>query len=166
MRKRHLLALLAAAPLAACGFRLRGMPQLPFRTLYIQGEAAEPLVQELRETVLRTAPAVALLSEAGQRDQADAVLVLLPTQRERAIVGLTAAGQVRELQLRLRQRFALLGQGGREWIADTELRQSRDVSYSETVALAKEEEEALLFRDMQTDLVQQLLRRLAMAKPR
>ena len=41
------------------------------------------------------------------------------------------------------------------------LLQQRDISYSETIALAKEAEEALLYRNMQTDLVQQLLRRLA-----
>ena len=39
--------------------------------------------------------------------------------------------------------------------------QTRDVSYNETQALAKEAEEALLMRNMQSDMVQQLLRRLA-----
>ena len=72
---------------------------------------------------------------------------------------------MRELQLRLRVRFRLRGQDGQEWIAPTELLQQRDISYNETIALSKEGEEALMFRNMQTDLVQQLLRRLAAAKP-
>ena len=80
------------------------------------------------------------------------------------MVGLNASGQVRELQLRLRIRFKLRASDGRELIPDTELLQQRDISYNETIALAKEAEEALLYRNMQTDLVQQLLRRLAAVK--
>ena len=72
---------------------------------------------------------------------------------------------VGELQLRLRIKFRLRTPTGVELIPDTELLQQRDVSYNETIALSKEGEEALLFRNMQTDLVQQLLRRLAAAKP-
>jgi len=89
---------------------------------------------------------------------------LLQEQRERVVVGLNASGQVRELQLRLRIRFKLRTPGGHELIPDTELLQQRDISYNETIALAKEAEEALLYRNMQTDLVQQLLRRLAAVK--
>ena len=89
---------------------------------------------------------------------------LLQEQQERVVVGLNASGQVRELQLRLRIRFKLRASDGRELIPDTELLQQRDISYNETIALAKEAEEALLYRNMQTDLVQQLLRRLAAVK--
>jgi LPS-assembly lipoprotein len=38
------------------------------------------------------------------------------------------------------------------------------VSYDDTQVLAKESEEQLLFRDMQSDMVQQILRRLAAAR--
>lgn len=61
-------------------------------------------------------------------------------------------------------RFKLVTPTGEEWIPETELLQQRDISYNETIALAKEAEEALLYRNMQTDLVQQLLRRLAAVK--
>jgi LPS-assembly lipoprotein len=53
---------------------------------------------------------------------------------------------------------------GRELIADTEITQQRDISFNESAVLAKEAEEALLYRDMQSDIVQQLLRRLAAVK--
>jgi LPS-assembly lipoprotein len=79
-------------------------------------------------------------------------------------VGLNATGQVREFQLRSRVRFRLRTPQGRELIPETELLQQRDISFSEAAALAKEAEEALLYRDMQSDLVQQLMRRLAALK--
>jgi LPS-assembly lipoprotein len=77
------------------------------------------------------------------------------------VVASTAAGQVRELQLRLRFEFRLSTPGGRELIPATELLLSRDLSYSESFALAKAQEEAEIYAAMQTDIVQQLLRRLA-----
>ena len=43
----------------------------------------------------------------------------------------------------------------------TELMAEREIGFVEQAALAKEEEEALLYRDMRQDLVQQMLRRLA-----
>lgn len=164
LHKRTLLALLATAPLAACGFRLRGVPQFGFSSLYVQAPAASPLARELRRTLAGAGGGLTVLAEPQQLPQAQAVLELLSEQQERVVVGQNASGQVRELQLRLRVRFRLRGQDGQEWIAPTELVQQRDISYNETIALSKEGEEALLFRNMQTDLVQQLLRRLAAVK--
>jgi LPS-assembly lipoprotein len=77
------------------------------------------------------------------------------------VVGVNASGQVREFQLRVRVRFQLRTPQGRELIAPTEILQQRDISFNESAVLAKEAEEALLYRDMQTDIVQQLMRRLA-----
>jgi len=94
-------------------------------------------------------------------DKAQVVLQALEDLRERSVVASTSAAQVRELQLRLKLDFRVHTPGGRELIARSELRLQRDMSYSETAALAKEFEEAELFREMQDDLVGQVLRRLA-----
>ena len=77
------------------------------------------------------------------------------------MVAQNSTGQVQEFQLRMRIRFRLRTPKGKDLIAETELQQQRDVSYNETAALAKEAEEALLFRSMQSELVQQIMRRLA-----
>jgi LPS-assembly lipoprotein len=68
---------------------------------------------------------------------------------------------VRELQLRTRFKFRLATATGKDLLADTELLLERDISFTETAVLAKEAEEALLFRNMQSDIVQQVMRRLA-----
>jgi LPS-assembly lipoprotein len=80
------------------------------------------------------------------------------------VVGVNATGQVREFQLRIRLRFRVRTPRGAELIAPTEIVQQRDISFNESAALAKEVEEGLLYRDMQNDIVQQLLRRLAALK--
>jgi LPS-assembly lipoprotein len=97
---------------------------------------------------------------------ADAVLDILSEERQQAVVGVNASGQVRELQLRLRVRFRLRTPQGQVLIEPVELAQQRDLSFTETAALSKEIEQATMYRDMQTDIVQQIMRRLSAVKPR
>ena len=130
----------------------------------MQAQPGSAIGRELRRTLQGSGGNLTLLTEPTQLTQAEAILDILSEQQERSVVGVNASGQVRELQLRLRMRFRLRNQQGVELIPDTELMQQRDVSYNESVALSKEGEEALLFRNMQTDLVQQLMRRLAAIK--
>ena len=132
--------------------------------LYIAAPASSPLARELQRTLDGSGSQLKLLRDPASMPTAEAIFDLLQEQQERVVVGLNASGQVRELQLRLRIKFRLRTPTGVELIPDTELLQQRDISYNETIALAKEAEEALLYRDMRTDLVQQLMRRLAAAK--
>ena len=167
MQRRHLLPRLAVLAslgvLAGCGFRLRGSYTFRFSSLYL-ATSTSPVSQDLRLTL--EGAGVRVLNERMPREQADVVLELLGEQRQRVVVGRSASGQVREMQLRIVMRFRVFTPQGVELIADTELAQQRDISYNEAQALAKEGEEALLFRDMQSDLVQQLMRRLAAVQVR
>lgn len=87
---------------------------------------------------------------------------LLGERHQRVVLAKTVAGQVRELQLRLYVRFSLIGKDGRVWIEEGEIEQTRDMTYSETLTLAKDEEEMELVCDMRQDVAQQLLRCLAL----
>ena len=153
------MLLVAAAVLpAACGFELRRAPELNFRTLALRGfEPKSPLAAELRHQVGASRSTQVVETSA----QAQVVLEALADAREKSVVASTAAGQVRELQLRARFKFRLLTPAGRELIPETEILLQRDLSYSESIALAKEQEEAFLYRSMQGDIVAQVLRRLA-----
>lgn len=165
MDRRRLLLAAPALLLGGCGFRLRGVPQFAFGSLYIAAPEGSQLALQLRRTLEATGGGLRVLSDPAALPQAEAVFELLAEQQERSVVGLNASGQARELELRLRIRFRLRNQAGSELIAPTEIVQQRELSYNETLALAKEAEEALLYRDMRRDLVQQLVRRLAAAKP-
>jgi LPS-assembly lipoprotein len=160
MRARRLLIMLiGSATLSACGFELRGTPPLSFSRIALEGFAARsPLADELRRSLAQSAVVVAAPG------QAQVVLQVINDQREKSVVASTTAGQVRELQLRVRLEFRLSTPAGRELIPATELLQTRDVSYSETLALAKEYEESQLYLAMQSDIVAQLMRRLAGVK--
>jgi LPS-assembly lipoprotein len=163
MRRHLLLGCAAALTLAGCGFELRGAPDLAFRSLYVNAGDASPIGNELKRN-LRSLGALTLVEDPTQLSGAEAVLDFLTEAREKTVVGVNTSGQVREFQLRSRLQFRLRTPQGKELIAPTELLLQRDISFNESAVLAKEAEEGLMYRDMQSDIVQQLLRRLAAVK--
>ncbi len=164
MQRRLFVLGTVAAALAGCGFQLRQTGDFPFRTLYAGFPTTSPLGAELSRQ-LRGTGRIELLTEAKQAQQAEVILDILQEQRQRVVVGTNASGQVRELQLRMTVIFRLRTPEGLEWIEPAELYQQRDLSFNETAALSKEVEEAMLYRDMQNDIVQQIVRRLSRVKP-
>lgn len=158
MNRRSALGALGAAALAGCGFELRRAPELRFSSLALAGfKPKSTLADELRRQIGTSTTTVVVDSPA----QAQVVLEALTDAREKSVVASTAFGQVRELQLRSRFGFRLRTPAGRELIPATEILLSRDMSYSESAALAKEQEEEALYRSMQNDIAAQVLRRLA-----
>ena len=104
---------------------------------------------------------VQVLAAEAPITQAQLVLDVGNEQRDKVVVGVNTSGQVREFQLRLRVTLRLRNGQGKDLTDGDVISQQRDISYNESAALAKEAEEILMFRDMQTDIVQQILRRLA-----
>ena len=182
--RRALLGLGGAALLAGCGFQLRQAPDFAFDSLVMNASPSSPLAAELSRSLasngrvkvlpasaIAATPAAAAAAAAAAASgpapaaTANQVIFDLPQElREKIVVGLNSSGQVREFQLRSRIRFRLRTPQGKELIPETELLQQRDITFNEAAVLAKEAEESLLYRDMQTDLVQQLMRRLAAIK--
>lgn len=157
---RLLIAALLMATLTACGFHLRGAQPLPFESLYI----AMPEYSEVGAALKRNIRAAGGTRLVDAAKDAQAVLTVVGETRERNILSLNSAGRVRELELRYRFVFRVHDNKGTDFIPQGTILLKRDMTYDDSVVLAKEQEEALLYRDMQNDLVQQILRRLAAAK--
>ncbi len=159
-RRRLLLAFagLAGGALAGgCGFRLRGPQPLDFATIHIGVSDLTEFGAQLRRQVLTSGTTTVVEDPA----QADVTLHILTADRGREILSLTGAGKVREYQLTLRIRFRLVDKSGADLIPPTNLLARREYTFDDSQVLGKEQEEALLYNDMQTDLVQQIMRRLA-----
>ena len=160
-RRRALLALGGASLLlAGCGFQLRGARPLPFDSIYLSmypySELAAAIRRQIRangNTIVTDKPEDAQVRLEVQADVKDKLILALNTQ-----------GRVREYQLRQRFIFRLVDKTGQEIMPSNEILLRRDLAFDDTQLLAKQQEEALLYRDMQNDLVQQLMRRLAAAK--
>ena len=157
---RTLLALACLGLLAACGFHLRGDIEIPFAKIYVSGDASHPTVSRLKQ-YLSNLPRLKLVAKPAE---ADATLQVLEEQRERIISALSSAGRVREYELRIRVSFRLTDDKANELIPPSEIALYGLVSYNDTQILSKGAEEALLYDDMQNDIVQQIVRRVAAAK--
>jgi len=152
------LALLLGS--AACGFQLRGTASLPFETIYVPNATAGIALEIKRSIQAGTEARVVDDAKA-----AAAQLLFLEESRRKDILSLTAAGRVSEYRLFYRVRFRVSDGTGGDFLPPVSIQLFRDMTYDDSQVLAKEAEELLLFRDMQTDMVQQVLRRIATAKP-
>ncbi len=150
--------------LVGCGFGLRQPYKFAFSSLYSGVPQTSPLNVELQRQLKAGDQQLQYITDVARLKEAEVVLDLLSEQRIKTVVGVSATGQVREFQLRLTIRFRLRTPLGKELIPETELVQQRAMSYDEAFALSKEFEENLLYRDMQSDMAQQILRRLAAVK--
>jgi len=158
---RPILLLAMLAGLAACGFQLRGSYSLPYESIFISVPDYSLIGANLKRAI-RASKSTRVAERAE-----DAQAIFLPTAeaREPIILSLSSAGRVREKRLRYRYGYRITDAKGRDLVLPGVIELTRDLSYADSDVLAKTQEEELLWRDMETDLVQQLMRRLAAAKP-
>ena len=158
-RAVSLAGLLSLAVLSACGFQLRGQYTLPFSSVFISTPGGSVVATELRRE-LANIPTKLMPSAKD----ADAQLNIIEDRRDRQILSLSGAGRVREYDLRLRVVYQLVDTKGGVFIPTSEIQLSRILSYEDSRIIAKQQEEALLYQDMERDAVGQILRRMTAIK--
>jgi LPS-assembly lipoprotein len=156
---RKLLATALCFALAGCGFQLRGTADVPFETLYLPNSNTGIALDLKRNIQSGTRAKVVDDPKAAQ-----AILEFTEETRNKEILSLTGTGRVREFQLRYRVGFRVHDGKGGQYLPPSTIQLTRDVTFNDAEILAKESEEQLLFRDMQSDMVQQIMRRLAAAQ--
>ncbi len=152
--------LLIALALAGCGFQLRGTANLPFETLYMPPATSPGVALDLKRNI-QSGTRTTVVDDPKK---AEALLEFSQEAREKRILSLAATGRVREFQLRYQVAFRVHDGKGGEFLPTSTVLLTRDITFNDTEVLAKETEEALLYRDMQFDMVQQIMRRLAAAQ--
>ncbi len=169
--------------LAACGFKLRGsadLPahKLPFATIALTLAPTSEFYAQLKRNIEASSAGTRVV-DAGE---AEAILAVLGDTSQKNILSLNTSGRVREFQLVRTFSFKVQANNRAaapapqvkytdapavaptEYVPASTIVLRREVTYSDDLVLSKEGEEALLWRDIQNDLVQQLMRRLATAK--
>jgi LPS-assembly lipoprotein len=146
--------------IAGCGFQLRGAYNLPYESMHISGADYSPIISNLKRAIRTTNTR---LSDTTK----DAQATFIPTGEIRLpiILSLSSAGRVREKRLSYRYSYRVVDPAGRNLVTPATIELNRDLTYSDSDALSKIQEEELLWLDMQKDVVEQLMRRLAAVKP-
>jgi LPS-assembly lipoprotein len=158
------LALVTALVATGCGFQLRGSRapiDLPFGTVFI----ALPTTSELHAQLRRSIEATDKTRVVGDAKAAQVTLAIVGDSQAKNVLSLDTSGKVREFQLVRTLSVRVHEATGRDWLPTTQIVVRRDMYFSDQQILAKEAEEAMLWRDMQSDIAYQIMRRLAAAKP-
>ena len=142
---------------SGCGFKPRGLADLSFDTIYVETNGFSLFGAELRR-VIQAGNVVEVVDSA---DEAQVVLKVVSEQQERTILSLDGSGSVREFQLVYRVAYRVTDNQSTDLAASGEIVLTRDMLFDDTLRLAKESEAESLYRDMQTDAVYQMLRRLS-----
>ena len=153
--------ILMAMTLSSCGFQLRGQAAIPYKTIFIETVGYSLFASDL-ERAIRSGSQTRVVSD---RAEAEAVLKITGELQENHILSLSSGGKVREFDLRYRVSYRLTDRAGVDLAQPGAIDLHRDMTYDDNQVLAKESEQLLLFRDMKADAVQQMLRRLSVAKP-
>jgi LPS-assembly lipoprotein len=148
-----------AVLLAGCGFQLRGSYELPYASVFVSAASTSQVASNIRRELTGT-PTRVLPSGAGAEGQ----LNILEERRERQILSLSGAGRVREFELKTVVRYQLVDGKGAVLIPTSEIQLSRILTYDDTKIIAKQQEEAMLYADMDKDVVGQILRRMVAVK--
>ena len=159
--RRALLATLAASVLmTSCGFQLRGQASYAFRSVYVNAPAYPVLAAELRRSLEGSGSATVAETPAAAQVIVDVTLVA----DDKQVLSLSPGGRAQEYALAKAVSFRVRDPDGREWLKPDEIIVRRSYTYDDTERLAREIQEQRLLRDMQTDAVQQIVRRLQAAR--
>jgi LPS-assembly lipoprotein len=161
-RRSLILAGASALALSACGFRLRGPQEMAFDTVFVGGVGQySRFGAELRRQI----EAAGTTRVVGTPAEAEVRLDILGNERDREILSIAGDGSVREYQIDRILVYRIRDKAGNELVPPTQLRTRREYDFDDAQIIAKQREEALLFEDMERDLMQQLVRRLAAVRP-
>ena len=160
--RRTLLGLIAAAPVAgliACGYRLRGMVDLPFKAIAITGNPSPPLRADLQTAILTGTD----VKVAINPKDADLILEITNDINGREILAYNANGQVSAYRLNIRVGFRAYDLAGAEIVPEAEIYMTRDMDFSVSTVLATDAQIQQFLTLMRKDLAIQILRRVAAA---
>jgi LPS-assembly lipoprotein len=159
------LSLACLAMLTACGFQLRGSgangSSLPFNSIHVAASESSNFANTLKRYIAASGTEVTSDPKA-----AEAIVEVLSERQDKSILSRNSQGRVREYTLQYTLQFRVKDNKNAELLPVSEISLRRTISFNESAVLAKESEETMLYRDMQNDMVQQVVRRMAAIKPR
>jgi LPS-assembly lipoprotein len=160
--RRTLLGLIITAPfsgLIACGYRIRGMVDLPFKVIAITGNPSPPLRADLQTAILTGTD----VKVAINPKDADLILEVTNEINGREILAYNSNGQISAYRLTIRAMFRAYDVAGGDIVPESEIYMTRDMDFSNTTVLATDVQQQQFLTLMRKDLAVQILRRISSA---
>jgi LPS-assembly lipoprotein len=160
LSRRHVLTLAAAtAVLGGCGFHLRGQATYHFESIYVNAPGALVFAAELKKALENAGSATLATDPAKAQVILDIPIVI----DDKDVLSLSPGGRAREFALQKRVQIRLHDKAGNDWLPTDEIIIRRSYLYDDTERLARQIQENRLVKEMQSEAVQQIVRRLQAA---
>jgi LPS-assembly lipoprotein len=160
--RRALIGFIVTAPLSgliACGYRMRGMVDVPFKAIAITGNPSPPLRADLQAAILTGTD----VKVAINPKDADLILEVSNELNGREILAYNSNGQISAYRLTIRVTFRAYDVSGGDIVPESEIYMTRDMDFSNTTVLATDVQQQQFLTLMRKDLAVQILRRIAAA---
>jgi len=160
--RRALLGFITAAPLSgliACGYRMRGMVDVPYKAIAITGNPSPPLRADLQTAILTGTD----VKVAINPKDADLILEVNNEINGREILAYNSNGQISAYRLTIRVSFRAYDIAGGDVVPESEIYITRDMDFSNSTVLATDAQQAQFIAIMRKDLAVQILRRISAA---
>ena len=151
---KKFITLLTLLMITSCGFHLRGMTEISFKTVSIEGKELS-FTKNLKKTLASNKVAIVLPTENPELR-----VELLSEESEKRILSLSGQGLVREFEIFYRVRYRVKTVDSETWSQENILETRRDFTYSDSNLIGKEEEERQLNESMRNEAITNLFNQI------
>lgn len=156
--QKKLIAILLLLVITSCGFHLRGMTEISFKTISLEGKELS-LTKNLKK-ILNTNK-VAIVSST---ENPELRVELLSEESEKRILSLSGQGLVREFEIFYRVRYRIKTSDNEIWSQENIIETRKDFTYSDSNLIGKEEEERQLNEAMRIEAITSLFNQIQVIK--
>lgn len=162
--RAHWFAVGVVLLIAGCGFHPRGAAPLPaaMAITYIQGKSEFDSLNATFRTALESQGA----RVTPERGEASAILTITENDTGKDVLSVDLSGKVLEYRLHQSIRFEVLAADGHTLVEPQSVTLSRDFKFNRNDVLGKERETETIRRELQRDVVNLAMLRIAAASKR
>ena len=156
--QKKLIAILLLLVITSCGFHLRGMTEISYKTISLEGKELS-LTKNLKK-ILNTNK-VAIVSST---ENPELRVEFLSEESEKRILSLSGQGLVREFEIFYRVRYRIKASDSEIWSQENIIETRKDFTYSDSNLIGKEEEERQLNEAMRIEAITSLFNQIQVIK--
>ena len=156
--QKKLIALLMLLIISSCGFHMRGMTEISFKTISLEGKELS-FTKDLKKVLNRNKVAI-----VSSTENPELRVELLSEESEKRILSLSGQGLVREFEIFYRVRYRVKTIDSEIWSQENIIETRRDFTYSDSNLIGKEEEERQLNEAMRNEAITNLFNQIQLIK--
>ncbi|CAM8302924.1 RlpB Rare lipoprotein B [Candidatus Methylopumilus universalis] len=156
--QKKLIAILFLLVITSCGFHMRGMTEISFKTISLEGKELS-FTKNLKQILKSNKVAI-----VSPTENPELRIELMSEESEKRILSLSGQGLVREFEIFYRVRYRIKTSDSEIWSQENIIETRKDFTYSDSNLIGKEEEERQLNEAMRNEAITNLFNQIQLIK--